>query len=225
MRRRAHTRPPSPIGAGRIVGGVQQASPTPYGSLSFAQTSFALTQASAILGNFAATTTGKVDTEHGHLWLTGSEAGLNVFNVTTEQMTGISQLKIEAPTTSTVLVNVTGSTLNMMYFGMLANVTASNILFNFKDATALSFAGFGWQGSILAPGAAVAAKWGEFNGSVIVKSLEGNTHQNAEFHNKLFTGNITTTPVPGPIAGAGLPVLVVLGGLVWARSRKMAAAA
>jgi hypothetical protein len=31
--------------------------------------------------------------------------------------------------------------------------------------------------------------------------------------------------VPGPIAGAGLPVLVALGGLVWARRRKAAAVA
>jgi hypothetical protein len=32
-------------------------------------------------------------------------------------------------------------------------------------------------------------------------------------------------PVPGPIAGAGLPVLMALGGFVWARRRKAAATA
>jgi LPXTG-motif cell wall-anchored protein len=31
--------------------------------------------------------------------------------------------------------------------------------------------------------------------------------------------------VPGPIAGAGLPALMALGGFVWARRRKAAATA
>jgi hypothetical protein len=35
----------------------------------------------------------------------------------------------------------------------------------------------------------------------------------------------TTTPVPGPIAGAGLPALLGLGAFVWARRRKAAATA
>ena len=38
-------------------------------------------------------------------------------------------------------------------------------------------------------------------------------------------GNGTGTIVPGPIAGAGLPALLALGGLVWARRRKAASAA
>jgi hypothetical protein len=36
---------------------------------------------------------------------------------------------------------------------------------------------------------------------------------------------IASRVVPGPIAGAGLPALMALGGLVWARRRKAAAAA
>jgi hypothetical protein len=39
------------------------------------------------------------------------------------------------------------------------------------------------------------------------------------------TGNLTSTVVPGPIAGAGIPALMALGGLVWARRRKATAAA
>jgi hypothetical protein len=39
-----------------------------------------------------------------------------------------------------------------------------------------------------------------------------------------YSGNISFA-VPGPIAGAGLPVLMALGGLVWARRRKAAATA
>jgi hypothetical protein len=40
-------------------------------------------------------------------------------------------------------------------------------------------------------------------------------------------GILAATPqaVPGPIAGAGLPALIALGGLVWARRRKAAATA
>jgi hypothetical protein len=44
-----------------------------------------------------------------------------------------------------------------------------------------------------------------------------------------FQGNLRSeanlTAVPGPIAGAGLPVLMALGGFVWARRRKAAATA
>jgi hypothetical protein len=40
-----------------------------------------------------------------------------------------------------------------------------------------------------------------------------------------FTGSIGFMAVPGPIAGAGLPVLMALGGFVWARRRKAAATA
>jgi hypothetical protein len=40
--------------------------------------------------------------------------------------------------------------------------------------------------------------------------------------NGSYSGDITfaMVPVPGPIAGAGLPVLMALGGFVWARRRK-----
>jgi hypothetical protein len=37
--------------------------------------------------------------------------------------------------------------------------------------------------------------------------------------------NVSPLAVPGPIAGAGLPALLALGGFVWARRRKAAAAA
>jgi hypothetical protein len=37
-------------------------------------------------------------------------------------------------------------------------------------------------------------------------------------------GATTSTIVPGPVAGAGLPALMALGGFVWARRRKAAAA-
>jgi len=39
-----------------------------------------------------------------------------------------------------------------------------------------------------------------------------------------FSGNMSFA-VPGPIAGAGLPALMALGGFVWARRRKAAATA
>jgi LPXTG-motif cell wall-anchored protein len=39
-----------------------------------------------------------------------------------------------------------------------------------------------------------------------------------------FLITIASVPVPGPVAGAGLPALLGLGGFVWARRRKAAAA-
>ncbi len=47
--------------------------------------------------------------------------------------------------------------------------------------------------------------------------LTGNGNFNADLT------SLTITNVPGPIAGAGLPALLALGGFVWARRRKAAA--
>ncbi len=45
-----------------------------------------------------------------------------------------------------------------------------------------------------------------------------------DFDDVRFLIRIASVPVPGPMAGAGLPALMALGGFVWARRRKAAAA-
>jgi hypothetical protein len=45
-----------------------------------------------------------------------------------------------------------------------------------------------------------------------------------DFDDVRFLITIASVPVPGPMAGAGLPALMALGGVVWARRRKAAAA-
>jgi hypothetical protein len=46
------------------------------------------------------------------------------------------------------------------------------------------------------------------------------------FHQGLNPGfeGVATAAVPGPVAGAGIPALMALGGFVWARRRRVAAA-
>jgi hypothetical protein len=41
-----------------------------------------------------------------------------------------------------------------------------------------------------------------------------------DFDDVRFLITVASVPVPGPVAGAGLPALMALGGLVWARRRK-----
>jgi hypothetical protein len=45
-----------------------------------------------------------------------------------------------------------------------------------------------------------------------------------DFDDVRFLIRIASVPVPGPVAGAGIPALMALGGFVWARRRKAAAA-
>ena len=53
-----------------------------------------------------------------------------------------------------------------------------------------------------------------------------NSRGMSHFQGILRSATVTiVTPVPGPIAGAGLPALMALGGFVWARRRKAVAAA
>jgi hypothetical protein len=79
-------------------------------------------------------------------------------------------------------------------------------------------------------GGMISSKWdaNEGNNTTLTAQLPniiaGLSYIN--FHTVRFPGGeIRGQIVPGPIAGAGLPALMALGGFVWARRRKAAAAA
>jgi LPXTG-motif cell wall-anchored protein len=61
--------------------------------------------------------------------------------------------------------------------------------------------------------------------ALVAGLFDGRAYLN--IHTTAFpNGEIRGFPaVPGPIAGAGLPALMALGGFVWARRRKAAAVA
>jgi hypothetical protein len=80
----------------------------------------------------------------------------------------------------------------------------TRILYNFYEATSLTIAGIGVQGSILAPWADTFFDDGHIDGNLIAKSLRGA----GEGHNRLFDGNLPVQPVPEPatlvLLGSGL---------------------
>lgn len=151
----------------------------------------------------------------------GSDAVLNVFNVSAADWSG-SQMDIViiAPKYSTVVFNIHGSSVALSNGAIrLTGVTNDRILFNYVDATLLSTSGFTHEGAVLAPYAdgtfsgGAFEGFGVFGGSVV-------TSNGFEFHHYPFRGTICTEAETSPAidlvttAGdaADGAVLTVLGG-------------
>jgi len=147
----------------------------------------------------------------GGTTLTGSNSDLNVFTVDGSKVT--STLSISAPSSSTVIVNVTGTNNEWKNFGFsLSGVDKTKILYNFYQNTGnLKFSGISVQGSVLAPTASLIGANGNMEGNVIVNNA--NATGGFEYHWQKFSGSAPTvvpdaSPVPEPgtwlMIGAGL---------------------
>ncbi len=170
----------------------------------------------------------------GQLTLSGSSAGLNVFDVSGATLAQLNTLNIDLTGGGTALINVDGTNDSFTNAGIFINGTqpgdntyASSVLFNFADATKLSFAGIDLEGSVLAPHADYQGGWGVLNGQLIVHDFTdklGSTQINMGHD---FRGNLLDSPPPGipePTAWA----LLILGfgatGAALRRRRPMLAA-
>lgn len=181
-------------------------------NFSLAQT--ALTSKSLTFGAEAATGTSVL--QYSTLTLTGTNSAVNVFNITAAQLASASTLQLSNVGSSIVLINVSGTTATFSNMG-LSGFTASNVLFNFYQATSLSLSGIGVEGSILAPFASVAFTSGQLNGQLIANSLSGAQYSEGELHNYLFN-NQPNTSVPDS-TGTGALMLIGLCGLVFVGRR------
>jgi choice-of-anchor A domain-containing protein len=166
--------------------------------------------------------------------------GPNVFDLSASQLQDAAGLVITVTPGSTVVVNVSGSTVA---FGHLAYVSVNGsqaanagetVLWNFPDARSISYArGLNWLGSILAPKADLTLGSGEYHGNVIVGGSAAYS-QGSEVHDQLFDGCLplpkrTSTVPVGAVGGATLAgMLGVVGGsllLVDRRRRRRAVGA
>ncbi len=151
----------------------------------------------ALLPSIAAVT----DT-YGKWTLTGTNPATNVFTISGANLDAGHSLVFDVPATSSVIVNVTGTTasftngqnyviVNGQSQGMSDHPFAANVLYNFKDATLVKTSGWSPQGTILAPRAKLEHSNANINGQVFVNELlsTGEYHQCGAYR-----GNVPVTP-------------------------------
>ena len=167
---------------------------------------------------FSLTGSGAVVLSGDLLTLTGTNTALNVFTVNASQLAAAtSQLNINAPAGSTILVNVVsdlGASVaipipKLFYNGTQTsgNSTAnSNILFNFaQETSAVNFNGQ-FSGAVLAPFATLTGA-SQIDGQFIVAAFA----DSGEVHNVEFTGTLPTFSAdPGTTATPEPSSLVLL---------------
>jgi choice-of-anchor A domain-containing protein len=142
---------------------------------------------------------GTVD-EGGSLKLIGTDPKMNVFSVTAEQIELATEIVIDVPTSSTVIVNVSGEDIVFSGKGFKLPDGAScrggstdfcsHIVWNMPEAKTLKVSGIGIQGSVYAPFAVFSGSGGNIDGQLVVKELTGGI----EFHPYFFNGCIELPP-------------------------------
>jgi choice-of-anchor A domain-containing protein len=146
---------------------------------------------------------GIIQTELGHITLTGTDSSLNIFNFESGIIPSNIEFDIEVPSTSTVLINLPGDYGVMSNFGYGPGIIDPNlVLYNFYEATTLDInhigrpgiPGSGVEGSILAPNASIDFESCNVKGSLIGSSL---LSLNAEEHDFSFGGDLPAA-VPEP---------------------------
>jgi choice-of-anchor A domain-containing protein len=125
--------------------------------------------------------------------LYGGSTTTNVFNLTQDEFQNANKnLDIEVPTGSTTIVNVAGSSDTLqagVYFqgSQVADADASDIVFNFPDATTVTINGQ-MDATLLAPNAFLSGS--SQMGGVYISASIGST---GEVHYVPFSGSLPCT--------------------------------
>jgi choice-of-anchor A domain-containing protein len=157
-------------------------------------------------------TTGSIEQKWGQMFFAGTDPVLNVFNVTAEQMASSNTFHVNVTPGSQVLFNVSGTNASMQNAGFdLQGVDSSKILYNFYEATSLSFSSIGVLGSVLATNAAYNGSWGNVNGQMIVQSFNAPTQINySPYGGTLLSmsqpASMPVEPAPGSGDDAAAPI-------------------
>jgi choice-of-anchor A domain-containing protein len=178
----------------------------------FAAAQTSLTDLSSTLSGLSANGT-FFDDGYGKISLTGTDSELNVFNLTAaEWMSTVTYgltYTIDVPDASTVLINISGSSISMEYDVITGAGTATDmdkVLFNFFEATEINLTSSQVRGSILAVDANLDLNGGEIYGQTVANSL---TQTTGTLANVAFTGVI---PEPAIISLLGISGLCIFIG-------------
>lgn len=145
--------------------------------------------------------TGATSYPYGAVNLVGTDANLNIFDLSGADLASAWGVTIDAPAGSTVLVNIDGTADSFDNLGInfddlnndgTGRTDKQRVLFNFYTATSLAISGISVKGSILAPNAAVTFGNGNVEGNLIARELTGS----GEAHNFLFNGSLPEMSVP-----------------------------
>jgi choice-of-anchor A domain-containing protein len=112
----------------------------------------------------------------GGLRLKGTDPELNVFEVKAQELTGETQLSIDAPAGSLVVLNVHGDSVVLEGFRptLSGGIDSQDVLYNFVDATSIHAEGVELEGTVLAPYARIDFNDGSWEGGLYAVSLTGN---------------------------------------------------
>lgn len=141
--------------------------------------------------------------------LTGTNAGINVFNIQGSHWNQLYALTFAGPGTGAI-INILGTGSYGSSFGTInyGNLSAVDVVFNFPNATGVTLNGPQIRGTLLAPNAHVNLQGGFVDGSVVAKSFhsEGTTIGGTGFSQ--FVEVPSAVPEPGTwalmIGGFGL---------------------
>lgn len=104
--------------------------------------------------------------------LTGTSAGINVFNIDGSHWNQLYALTFAGPGTGAI-INILGSGSYGSSFGSInyGSLSAVDVVFNFPNATGVTLNGPQIRGTLLAPNAQVNLQGGFVDGSVVAKSF------------------------------------------------------
>ncbi len=137
--------------------------------------------------------------------ITGTSNTINYAEVTVPDNMATTGFSINTPAGSTTVVNILNSSLTISGGNMLINDAGINgfngwdngskVLFNFPNATSITFQNFALLSSLLAPYASFGGTGGSINGQSVIG---GNVNQVSgfEFHNFDFKGEINPDVLP-----------------------------
>lgn len=120
-------------------------------------------------------------TDPTHLVLTGAGAQNDVYNGSLSSLAPSqgSTLTISDKASTTVIINITDAgavdVSKLATINLTGGLSASTVIWNFPNATSLTFGTTQWEGTILAPQAAVTYQNAQVDGSIYVGSLLGGT--------------------------------------------------